>query len=134
MLGKALYHIINIEPNAYRVLEAISDGGSWGRVPLEACSLSRYLSAGRAIGYITYQFNSIQFNIRLFAQRVSLEGGLVAIKIAIPSSKLTPLLPDSNKSRKVRQKRLKSRKEIYRPGKATPSSNYRTHPYTSTSV
>ena len=33
-------------------------------------------------------------------------GELVAIKIIIPSSKLTPLLPDSNKSRMSGRKRL----------------------------
>ena len=56
------------------------------------------------------QFNSIQYTF--ISQRVSLEGGLVTIKIAIPSSKLTPLLPDSNNSRKVRQSGYKVEKKI----------------------
>ena len=47
-----------------------------------------------------YQFNSIQFNNCLFLNGLVLGGGLVAMKITSPSSKLTRLLPDSNNSRK----------------------------------
>ena len=51
MLRTGLYHMINTEPDAHCILEVVLAGRSYGRVPLEAFGLSRYLSVWPAGQY-----------------------------------------------------------------------------------
>ena len=52
-----------IEPDAHHVREAISDGGSYARVPQEATDLERYPSLWPAIGYCLENAMSTWFYI-----------------------------------------------------------------------